>query len=220
MSLCMSVHCLTYQCIPLCVCVLCVHCSFFFFFFLGCVNGLVMFQAASSEQGKARFFVFCFWSAPLSGERGDMSCHSPFRHCSHKSSHTPQRPLCHRRIYTHWCTFVCTEVTFTHEAIQGCMVTEVRVMLCADISTHKDRYMHIQSSGATGDWMHDIRTVLKVHCEIADWQASQLTAGTTQNILGSHMYGCFDCWASVAYSLTWFTIKLTRKKQDNSAVFI
>lgn len=119
-----------------------------FFFSGGRVNGLVMSQAASSEKAKAGVSLVSWCFLPLICPRvcwkgwHELSLCSPSLHTHlKKSSHTPQGSWVKERdIQTiQGCTFVCTAVAFTHEAIQEDTWTELRVRVCAETDTCTDK---------------------------------------------------------------------------------
>lgn len=143
-----------------------------------------MLLAAFSDQAKAKvpclFGLLPLISLTVWWKRWcELSFSFPLLHTLlQKSSQTLQGSQ--RRAYTRY----ENADTFTHKAIQGGTPTWTR----------KDRHMR------------KIRTELKVDSEIAKWQAAKLTAGTIQDVLGTQ--ACFDWWASVAYSLTWFMMNV------------
>lgn len=154
---------------------------------------------------------FCLWSAPLSGESGDMSCHSTVHCCTHSSGRA------HKHLKDHWVTqndiHTTPGCTFVFEGIHAWRST--RRPTDRGMCAHTDTWCTYRAK---------LEGRLKVDCEITDWQAAELTAVTIQNIRGTRSQACFDWWASVAYSLTWcmMTVKqgVTRKEHESSADFL
>ncbi len=138
-----------FVCVWVCMCVLLCACvPFSRFSFLGRANGLVMLLAVSSgwaeasrAKGSSSLCFFCLWSAPLSAERGDMSCHSLLLCSREAHKHLKDLRVTQQDVHTR-CTFVSTDTTFTHEAIQGHTQAGRCVRVCARISPQRQTHAH------------------------------------------------------------------------------
>lgn len=113
---------------------------------------------ASQDTGLSlSFFIFYFslWFAPVAGEKGDMSCHDPFHHCTHTSrisqTQSKEYKVTDRVILTtQGCVSQHTDVTFTHWQ-------ELCVTVCEDISRQMQiPYSHIQAIWGHR-WLREIK---------------------------------------------------------------
>lgn len=91
------------------------------------------------------------------------------------------------------------KVTFTHDKIQGDTLTGICARVCED-NTQRQTHGRRRDCWLTG-------------CLADSWHHS--------DVLGSLTRACFDWWASVAFTLTWFMTNVTQggKEQESSADF-
>lgn len=168
------------------MCIVCIPFSLFFSYWdvwmdLSCSRQPPVNKPSRRFLVSLFFFFFCLWSVPLSGERVTQAV--TLSRGAHK--HLKDQRVTQRAIHTTW---GCTFVICTQGYVLGCVQT-----------SSKQIHAQTEHGAKLEGW-------LMVDSKISEWQAAKLTAGTIQDIHGTHTEVCFDWWASVAYSLTWFTV--------------